>query len=232
MSQPPRRPTAGPTVPRAPSFAQRRVAGLIHLLGRTLDTTLRMRVTDPHRAISMASSTPAIYAIWHNRLALSMLIFRRFIRQRDPRRKLAALVSASRDGAMLAAILESHRVHPVRGSTSRRGPQALVELASRAAEGYDLAITPDGPRGPCYQVQSGIIGLARLTGLNIIPVSWNTRWKLRLKSWDRFQLPLPFAPCDLIFGVPLTIPRHATDDDLVRARDLLETHLKAITRDD
>ncbi len=229
---PPRRPASGPVVPRPPSRSHRLVAALAHLAARGLDVTLRMRVIDHHRAIPLAIESPAIYAIWHNRLALSMALFRRFIKQRDPGRRLAALVSASRDGAMLSAILESHGVWPVRGSTSRRGPQALLELASRAAEGFDLAITPDGPRGPCYQVQTGILGLARVTGLRIIPVTWNARWKLRLRSWDRFQIPLPFASCEVVFGSPLRIPRDASDADLDAARATLQATLMATTCDE
>ena len=113
---------------------------------------------------------------------------------------LAALVSASKDGAFLAGILECFGVQPVRGSSSRRGPQALLELTTWAERGYDLAITPDGPRGPCYVVQDGVMSLAQLTGLPIVPVSYHVNWKIQLKSWDRFQIPLPFSRCEMYFG--------------------------------
>ena len=84
---------------------------------------------------------------------------------------MAAMVSASKDGGFLASILECFGVQPVRGSSSRRGPQALLELTGWAERGYDLAITPDGPRGPRYVVQEGIIALAQVTGLPIVPAS-------------------------------------------------------------
>ena len=83
---------------------------------------------------------------------------------------MAALVSASKDGGFLSGILELFGVQPVRGSSSRRGPQALLELTTWAERGHDLTITPDGPRGPCYQVQDGVMSLAQLTGLPIVPV--------------------------------------------------------------
>ncbi len=83
-------------------------------------------------------------------------------------RKLAALVSASKDSALLAAVLAKFGVEQVRGSSSRRGPQALLELTTLAQMGYDLAVTPDGPKGPRYSVQEGIVALAQLTGLPII----------------------------------------------------------------
>ncbi len=78
--------------------------------------------------------------------------------------------------------------------------QALIELTTWAERGYDLAITPDGPRGPCYQIQDGVTSLAQLTGLPIVPVSFNLNWKIRVKSWDRFQIPLPFARCEIAVG--------------------------------
>ena len=82
------------------------------------------------------------------------------------------MVSASKDGAFLTSILECFQVQPVRGSSSRRGPQALLELTTWAERGYDLALTPDGPRGPRYVVQEGVMSLAQLTGLPIIAASY------------------------------------------------------------
>ena len=109
-------------------------------------------------------------------------------------------MSASRDGAFLAAILERFGVQPVRGSSSRRGAQALLELTTWAERGYDLAITPDGPRGPRYVVQDGAMSLAQITGLPIVPVSYFLKWKIQLKSWDGFQIPLPFSICEVTAG--------------------------------
>ena len=124
-------------------------------------------------------------------------------------RKLAALVSASKDGALLAAVLGKFGVEQVRGSSSRRGPQALLELATRGEMGYDLAVTPDGPKGPRYIAQAGVISLAQITGFPIIAVTCNTRRKISIKSWDRFQIPLPFSRCELILNKPLFVPREA-----------------------
>ena len=146
------------------------------------------------------------------------------VHRRYPR-KLAALVSASKDGALLAAILARFGVQQVRGSSSRRGPQALLELTSRAETGYDLAVTPDGPRGPRYVVQNGVIALAQVTGSPIIPVTCNTRWKLRLKSWDQFQIPLPFARCEMILKAPISVPRDADDVQREEQRKRLEASL-------
>ena len=144
---------------------------------------------------------------------------------------LAVMVSASRDGALLTAVLECFKVQPVRGSTSRRGRQALLELTTWAERGYDLAITPDGPRGPCYQVQEGIMSLAQVTGLPIIPVSYNLKWKIRSKSWDRFQVPIPFSHCEMVFDTPILVPRDASDEQRKKLRQQLEQQLRSISKD-
>jgi lysophospholipid acyltransferase (LPLAT)-like uncharacterized protein len=144
---------------------------------------------------------------------------------------MAALVSASKDGGFLTGILECFGVEPVRGSTSRRGSQAVLELTTWARRGYDLAITPDGPRGPCYVVQDGVMSLAQLTGLPIVPFSYNLSWKIRVKSWDRFQIPLPFSRCEMNMDKPIQVPREATDAEREVLRQRLETSLRSMTRD-
>src|SRR5213076_1928270 len=103
-------------------------------------------------------------------------------------------------------------VQPVRGSSSRRGPQALLELTTWAERGYDLAITPDGPRGPRYVVQDGAVAAAQLTGLAILPASYHLSRKIEIKSWDRFQVPLPFSRCEITIGRPMRVPADADDE--------------------
>jgi lysophospholipid acyltransferase (LPLAT)-like uncharacterized protein len=141
------------------------------------------------------------------------------------------MVSASRDGGLLSRVLELFGVQPVRGSSSRRGAQALREMVSWAVAGYDLAITPDGPRGPCYEVQEGVISTAQLTGLAVVPVSYYLNWKIRAKSWDRFQIPLPFTRCDVFVGKPIRVPREASDAERELLRKELERALREISRD-
>src|ERR1044071_9522816 len=136
-----------------------------------------------------------------------MVAYDGYVRRRNPSRGIAAMVSASKDGGFLTAILECFQVQPVRGSSSRRGAQALLELTTWAERGYDLAITPDGPRGPCYRVQEGLVALAQITGIPVIPVSCNLSSKICLKSWDQFQIPLPFSRCEIILEKPVYIPR-------------------------
>jgi hypothetical protein len=120
----------------------------------------------------------------------------------------------------------------VRGSSSRRGGQALIELVSWSKRGYDIAVTPDGPRGPCYTAQEGVLVLAQLTGAPIIPVSCRLGWKIRVKSWDRFQIPLPFSTCEIKFEAPIQIARATSPDVRAQLRQKLEDILRAGTQGD
>ena len=113
----------------------------------------------------------------------------------------------------------------------KMGAAALRELVKWGGTGYDLALTPDGPRGPRYQVQEGVISTAQLTGLLIVPVSYHLQWKFTVKSWDRFQIPVPFARVQVVMGRPLRVPLAADAAGREACRQQLETELRAITRD-
>src|SRR6185312_6528035 len=213
---------SGVVVPHSPRWFQRLGAIVLYLSTRVYGMTLRMRWDNRSDFSVDQLRGPGIYCLWHNRLLLCMEVYWRELKYRDIGKGLAALISASKDGAFLAAILERFHVVPVRGSSSRRGAQALLELTSCAERGYDLAITPDGPRGPCYVVQEGIMSLAQLTGLPIIPIGFYSRRKIRVKSWDQFQVPLPFSRCEINIGKPIYVPREASDAEREEIRKHLE----------
>lgn len=222
---------SGVVVPNAPRWHQRLAAWCLVAFARVLASTLRYYWNDEAGFVSPGSPEgPAIFVFWHNRLGLCLQAYRH---SRAHRRSqgVVALVSASRDGAFLSSILNFAGVHPVRGSSSRRGPQALLELTTWAGRGYDLAITPDGPRGPCYRVQEGVIYLAQITGLPIVPFSFHAHSKLQVRSWDRFQIPFPFSRCDMVTGRPIRVPREAMDEAREALRVQLEQELMRITRD-
>lgn len=222
---------SGVVVPHTARWFQRAGAWLIVALVRSVSATLRMRWTDESGQFSGKPGGPVIFCVWHNRLALSMPAYFGFVRPRRNPPGLAAMVSASKDGGFLAAILECFNVQPVRGSTSRRGAQALLELTTWAERGYDLAITPDGPRGPRYVVQEGAMSLAQVTGLPIVPFAFHAAWKWQAKSWDRFQIPLPFSRVHMRMGKTIRVPREATDAEREALRVQLEQHLKELSVD-
>lgn len=218
-------------VPERARWHGRLAARIIEILARLLAASLRWHWTDHSFFDDTRTEQRAIFAIWHNRLALSLILYHRHVARCGSRRRLAALVSASRDGGLLARVLELFDVVGIRGSSSRRGAPAVRELVSAAAEGCDLAVTPDGPRGPRYEPHPGVVSLAQLTGLPIVPVSFRLGWKWTLRSWDRFQVPLPFSRCEVIFGEPLWVPRSLDETGREEARIALKGRLMAITRD-
>jgi lysophospholipid acyltransferase (LPLAT)-like uncharacterized protein len=222
---------SGVIVPHQPTRLQRFAGWLIANSLRCLTATIRYQVDDQTGFFNQPSGRPAIYACWHNRLALCLKLYYRFALPRNPTKGMAAMVSASKDGALLAGALEAYGVQPVRGSSSRRGRQALLELTSWAERGYDLAITPDGPRGPRYVIQEGAVALAQLTGLPIVACAFEVRWKITLKSWDRFQIPLPFSRCRISVAPIVRVPRNATDEEREAIRKKLEDSLRKITVD-
>ena len=126
------------------------------------------------------------------------------------------MVSASKDGAFLTGDSRMFWRATRARFISRRGPQALLELTTWAERGYDLAITPDGPRGPRYVVQDGAMSLAQITGLPMVPVSYHLHWKIQLKSWDRFQIPLPFSRCECLCRPIIQVPREISDAEAAR----------------
>ena len=144
---------------------------------------------------------------------------------------LVGLISASHDGGVLARTLRYFNVEAVRGSSSRRGAQALLELTSWTERGYAIAITPDGPRGPRYEIRDGIIALAQLTGLPIMPVSTCVRHKTELRSWDRFQIPWPLARCEVRVGPLLQVPRECSETERDEFKHELQEQMNALTQD-
>ncbi len=218
-------------VPHATRWYQHLAARLVYAVIRIISVTLRFKWTDRSGTFAGDGAGPAIYCVWHNRLALCMSAYHGYIQKHNQSAGLAVMVSASKDGALLSGVLECFGVQPVRGSTSRRGHQALRELATWARRNYDVAITPDGPRGPCYVAQEGIIALGQLTERDIVPVSYNLDWKIRLNSWDKFHVPLPFSRCEMIFEKPIRVPRHASESDREQFRLQLEEALNGMSRD-
>lgn len=221
----------GVVVPHAPKWSQRLVGRLVRLLLKMVAATTRFEL-DPGATDLRRITGPVIFCLWHNRLALCMPAYDRFLRgQRPGTRGVAALVSASKDGAFLTGILHALGVEVVRGSSSRRGAQALLELSTKCQAGWDVTITPDGPRGPCYHVHEGIISLAQVTGLPVVAANLELSRKHLLKSWDRFQIPLPFGRCRVMFSEPLIMPRDATPEERASLRAQLESTMRRITTD-
>jgi lysophospholipid acyltransferase (LPLAT)-like uncharacterized protein len=179
---------------------------IITLLVRTLARTWRLRVHDEAGVLDPGTVTsPLIWVFWHNRLLIVPVLYERLLRHR----KSVVLISRSRDGGILAGVIERFGGEPVRGSSSRGGASALRELQRRMGRGYDAYITPDGPKGPRYSVGAGAIWLAQATGADVLPVSVECSSSWRLGRWDGFFIPRPFARVEVTLR-----KRHAVPADL------------------
>lgn len=158
--------------------------------------TLRYEVDDRADVVGKPVNENYIAALWHNRLLLISFVLKKFL----PQRPGAGLISASRDGDLIADLTQRFGFEVVRGSSSRLGASALRELENVFASGRDVLITPDGPRGPAYQLGPGIVFLAQRTGAAVVPVNMEFSSCWRVNSWDGFILPRPFARIRVIFG--------------------------------
>lgn len=169
--------------------AKRALLWLLAALLRVWGRTLRFEADAATCAALTKSDEPAAIVLWHNRLFLSAEIFRRYRYQR----RVYGLVSASQDGAWLAAFYRMIGLTPVRGSSSRFGREAGKALIEVMRAGHDVGITPDGPRGPMYAVEPGVLVVARRNNAPMILLGAEFGPALRLRSWDRFYIPWPFS---------------------------------------
>jgi lysophospholipid acyltransferase (LPLAT)-like uncharacterized protein len=162
---------------------------------------------------------PAIGAFWHGRLLMMPIVYKG--------KKLSFLVSPHRDGQVVGKALRRFGFHAILGSTTRNGYSGFKQMVK--AHGSDLAIVPDGPRGPRYQVQMGVIELAKMTGRAVVPISFSASKKKIFNTWDQFLLPFPFSKGVFIWGEPIFIDQKGDRSHLEEKRALLENRLKELT---
>ena len=185
--------------------------------------TLRFEVSPEDLRNYTKKDEPVAIVLWHNRLFLAAEIVRRF-RQGRP---AYALVSASQDGAWLSAFFSLAGMRTVRGSSSRLGREAASALVDVLKGGEDVGITPDGPRGPCYELKPGGVIVARRAHAPALLIGGEFTSAWRLRSWDRFYIPKPFSRvrmrCELV-----TADQFADRD---AAMALLQARLLALNPD-
>ena len=164
-----------------------------------------------------------IYAIWHGRMVVPL-----FCRKN---RGVSVLVSEHRDGELVTSTVIASGNMAVRGSTTRGGTRALVQLVRLVRNGKKVAITPDGPRGPRWNLQPGIIYIAAKSGIPIVPITGSSRFAYFFKSWDSFQLPLPFSRAALVIGEPYTVTGGIDEANIEYHRAEVEKRLIELTKE-
>ncbi len=206
------------------SFAGRVLVSFgFHLL-QLWARTIRFEFHDRGGVSEIPLTQRLIGAAWHNRLLFLPFALKRFI----PQRVGAALVSASRDGAWFAKLVQRFSFDVVRGSSSRKGATAMLQLADVIASGRDVVITPDGPRGPAYRAGGGIILLAQKTGAHVAVLHFEYSSCWRLRSWDRFILPRPFCKARFIFVAEHEVLPTNNEEEFERERQRLESVMMSV----
>ena len=200
-------------------------AWLIAVLGypivALLGSTFRWRTEGlEHLEAVEAQGRRPVLVFWHGRILPATYFFRR--------RGIVVITSENFDGEWIAGIIERFGYGTARGSTSRGARKALLQLTRDMAAGKAAAFTVDGPRGPARVAQAGAVWLAKTTGNPVLPfhIEANRHWTLR--SWDRTQIPKPFATVSLVMGEPFNVPSGGGDDAIESARTLLEARLHAL----
>ena len=201
--------------------AARWLGALVAWLVRALGASWRLRVSgeDP-----FAAGTPFVAAVWHRGLLVAAYAWR----DRD----VAVPVSLSRDGERVDRVLQGlgFGASP-RGSSSRGATGLLREMVRRVRRGQVVGILPDGPRGPAGAAKPGVLALAGMTGVPLVPIGVAAAPARRLGSWDRALVPLPFARVHCRYGAPLRVPKRPTAAELEALRGQLEAVLHQLDRE-
>ncbi|MBY0431119.1 MAG: lysophospholipid acyltransferase family protein, partial [Rhodospirillales bacterium] len=174
-------------------------------------------------AAQLYDGRPVILAFWHGRILMMPYSWQRGV-------AIHMLISQHRDGQLIARTVGHFGIDTIAGSTSKGGLAALRAMVKALKDGQCVGITPDGPRGPRMRSSAGIVNLARLAQVPIIPVSYSVRRRRVLGSWDRFVLALPFSRGVFMWGRPITVPKDADAATLDALRAEIEARLNALSR--
>lgn len=191
-------------------------AYLIYALICLIYKTLRVTIVGQDGYRNLVETEKGVIGVfWHGRMLLMPFLY--------PGSNISILISAHRDGEIIANVMKLFGFGLVRGSSKKGGSAALREMLKLLKSGGDLGVTPDGPKGPAEVVKPGVAETARLSGKYVIPTTFSARHCIRATSWDRFMIPLPFSKAVLYAGAPL---RYEEGEDMESFRLRIETALK------
>lgn len=180
-------------------ISPRAIGTFAYCVSQCLVKTMRCRVVS-HEAVD--PNQQYIWAFWHDKQFAAIMLMPKF-----GGNKKVGLVSPSRDGEILSTWLERMGYDVVRGSSSKKSISSLVKLLGKMKEGYTVGVAADGPRGPRHEAKAGVSFLAHKAGIKIIPMGVAFTPNLTFKkSWDQYQLPLPFCKTVIYAGEPITMP--------------------------
>ncbi len=199
-------------------FEARAISVLGYRVCAALGATLKWRVEGGERYDEVVrGGRQPIMAFWHGRILPATIFFKR--------RGIIVITSENFDGEWIAGIIERFGYGTARGSTSRGGAKALVQMKRAMEAGRPTAFTIDGPRGPARVAQAGAVWLSKATGNPVIPFHMEADRHWTVNSWDRTQIPKPFSTVSVAIGEPFVVPESATDNEIEMWRRRLEETL-------
>jgi lysophospholipid acyltransferase (LPLAT)-like uncharacterized protein len=208
----------GPFLPVLMWAAPRLISAALQLL----KLTVRIQFINADRLLAAwAHGEQTVMTFWHNRVVMMPIAYRG--------KQACIMNSQSRDGEIASRALARWGIRSVRGSATRGGAGGFMQLVNAYRRGDDLAVVPDGPRGPRYVVKKGVVQLGRATGGLIFPASYAATHQVQLRSWDRLIIPLPFARIVYVVGEPLRVPREVSEAEAEALRVELQQRLMAAT---
>ena len=217
----------GTQVPYTQSFFLRTALFPLGILYRLWSASIRFSYGDPAgRGEILSLNQPATIILWHNRLFIAGEWHRRFRKSRS----CYGLISGSRDGAWLETFYGWAGIRAIRGSQNRRGAVATRELIRVVRAGHDIGVTPDGSRGPTYEAKAGALFVAKASRSPVVLLSFSYSKAIRLQSWDRFAIPLPFSRVHVQTRI-LPYDELFKDRDLEQTTSLVQQNLLDLTDD-
>ncbi len=203
-------------------FAIKTIDLFFYVLIRLICATVRFQVEGwEHYAKACDGGRVPIYAFWHNRIFTATYFWRK--------RNIVVMTSQSFDGEYIARFIQRFGYGAARGSTTRGGTGALIEMVRLVRAGKPAAFTVDGPKGPANIAQPGAILLAKKTGSPLLPFSINLEKFYTAPSWDKLQIPLPFTRAVVRIHAPIYVNAGANDKSLAAKRDELQTALEIVS---
>ncbi|MBQ4593585.1 MAG: lysophospholipid acyltransferase family protein [Akkermansia sp.] len=192
--------------------------------------TLRKKVVLEDSDGKPMGSFQCIIALWHNRVFVPCYVYRYVIKGKKV--QMSMLTSASKDGALLATVAKDYGMRAVRGSSRRRGVAGFMDMLREVKDGCSMCITPDGPKGPIYKCHPGVIKLASVSGLPIVParISYSSYWRIK-KAWDGFIIPKPFSRVVVHLAKCIEVPADLTSEQQQEYCEKLNQALAAGTPD-
>lgn len=171
----------------------------------------------------------ALLSIWHG----EQCVINSFKDSIEDKTKFYVLVSASNDGEMITKAIECLDLQAIRGSSKRRAVAGSLEIIDKLKEGCSIAMMVDGPRGPKGKVKDGIVNMAKLSGVPVVPVAWTSKDKtfVQFNSWDKFRLPVGICKSVALYGNPIYIPNDLTKEELKEWSNKIEIEMNKLQDD-